>query len=78
MKKERILYGGSLTYLTSGVNFINVLRARFLYKILVPKFSKPKQRFVIFVTKILNEKYSSKLNVDEIDYCGLFHQTSFA
>jgi len=45
-----------LVKLTPAVNFINVLCARFLYKILAPKNSSPKHSFVILGAKILYEK----------------------
>ncbi len=39
-----------------GVNFINVICARFLYKIFGAKTSDPKHSFVIFGAKIVYEK----------------------
>jgi len=44
------------SYIISGVNFINVLQARFSYKIFGAKISNPKDSFVVFGAKILYEK----------------------
>ncbi len=43
------------------VNFINILRAYFLYKILAPKISNPKHTFVIFGAKILYKKCACRM-----------------
>jgi len=43
-------------HLPPAVNFINILRARFSYKILSAKISNPKASFVVFGTKILYKK----------------------
>jgi hypothetical protein len=40
----------------TGVNFINFLRARFLYKIFGAKISNPKASFVVFGAKTLCKK----------------------
>ncbi len=42
----------------TGVNFINVLHAHFLYKILEPKFTKLCFGFEVLVPKILYEKHA--------------------
>ncbi len=44
-----------------GVNFINVLRVCFLYKIFGAKISNPKHSFVIFGKKISYEKRYCKM-----------------
>jgi hypothetical protein len=45
---------------TTSVNFINVLHARFLYKIFGAKISNPKASFVVFGAKILFKKHVLK------------------
>jgi hypothetical protein len=44
----------------SAVNFINIFRVNFLYKILAPKNFKPKHTFVIVGAKILYGKCACK------------------
>jgi len=50
-----------LTKLTTGVNFIKVIRARFSNKILAPKITKLLFGFEVLAPKILYEKCAHKM-----------------
>jgi hypothetical protein len=60
---------------SKGVNFNNLLRENFLYKILAPKKFKPKTQLLYLFLQNFVQKMRA-LNVDEIDTRKLeFHLT---
>jgi hypothetical protein len=51
----------TLMKLTAGVNFINILRTRFLYKIFVPKIIKPNVTREKLLKRLTYKKLASKM-----------------
>jgi len=64
LRNTNLILNFLLTIKTAGVNFINILHARFSYESLFGSFilvSNPKHSFVIFGTKILYETQARKI-----------------